>query len=75
MDSLELLFHFLCPGGLAEEGVEEGLGDELEPSADSEAQKTHGSSARLPIDVIPVSHELRGTNRRAAAEECWLLYT
>lgn len=36
-------------------------------SADSQAQKTHGSSARLPIDVSPVSHELEGTNQLGAA--------
>lgn len=79
VDSLELPAPssiFLCAGGeLAEEEREEEGRGERAPSADSQAQKTHGSSARLPIDVSPVSHELGGTNRRGAAGECWLLYT
>lgn len=55
------------------EGGEE-RGSVRAPSADSQAQKTQGSSARLPIDVSPVSHERAGTNRHCAAGECWLLY-
>lgn len=52
-----------------------GYGCARHRQTDSQARKTHSSSARPLIDVSPGSRERARANQCGSAGECWLLHT